>query len=696
MIAMRGPQGASPQQLNIGGLMAIKPLSTLMAEEATAAAIRRAQEAGSQPLVSSLTQLIRRDWERAKEAKAQIEQDMLEAVYARRGEYTPEKLAQLQANGGSTIYMMLFATKARQAKALLADVLVGSGTDKPWTIQPSPKPALPDETVTEIMQATQQLVADAEMSGAPMDVGSIREVLRDARDAAEHQIMEAARNEAERAEVELADVLAEGGFADALDQFVDDLTVFKTACIKGPVVTRKNILKWTPQPDGSSKPVVTLTNTLEYVRVDPFNIYPAPYSKGADDGPLIERHRLTRSSLSAMRGLDGYSDDAIRAVLDAHGDGGLHEWLTVDTQKAAAEGRNSTDATVGSDTIDALQYWGSVSGKMLLEWGMKPEEVPDEAKEYEVEAWLIGTWVIKATLNPDPLARRPYYFDGYSRIPGAFWHNSQYDLLKDCCDMCNAAARALSNNLGIASGPQVVVNVDRLPKGEEITQMFPWKTWQVGSDPMGSSAAPISFFQPNSNAAELMGVYQKFSELADEYSGIPKYMTGTVGDGGAGRTASGMSMMIGNASKQIKQLVGSIDKHVLAPAVQGLFDWKMAYDPLANYKGDLQIVARGALSLVTKESAQVRRNEFLAATMNPMDAQILGLEGRAELLRQSARTLDLNPDKIIPPVSVLKVRAAQTQAAQTAQQAQQSPGPQNGQTLTNGAPVTDSFSPTPQ
>src|SRR6185437_12820695 len=114
----------------------------------------------------------------------------------------------------------------------------------------------------------------------------------------------------------------------------------------------------------------------------------------------------------------------------------------------------------------------------------------------------------------------------------------------DCQDMCNAAARSLAANMAIASGPQVAVNTGRMPPGEDATQMYPWKLWQFESDPMGSTAPPVIFFQPGSNADELMRVYERFSILADEYTGIPKYMTGTEGTPGAGRTASGLSMMI--------------------------------------------------------------------------------------------------------------------------------------------------------
>lgn len=686
---------------SVNGILSAKPLSTLLAEEANAAAVKAASEQQADPVMQSLAACIRKHWSLAKEAKETIEKEMLSAVRSRRGEYDPDTLSRIRQQGGSEIYMMLFATKARQAKSLIADVLLGTGTEKPFTIKPTPVPELPPTEVNAIMQAVYTEAAQAEMMGLPMTVADIRQKLLDAKHALESQIEETARIYAERAEQKIEDILVEGGWLDALDQFIDDMMTFKTAFLKGPVVRMIPQLKWEQTPDGTFRPVVKRERKLEFERVDPFNIYPAPWAKSVHDAFLIERHKLSRTDLNALIGVEGYDEDAIKAVLDEHGSGGLHEWLSVDTDRASAEGRDSLSADVNrSDLIDALQYWGSVSGKMLREWGMDEAEVPDESKEYEIEAWLIGSHVIKAVLNPDPLQRRPYYADGFSRIPGAFWHNSLFDVIRDCQDMCNSAARALANNLGISSGPQVVMNVDRLPPGESVTEMYPWKLWQTTSDPMGSSAAPITFFQPSSNANELMGVFERFSQLADEYSGIPRYMAGLGGgEGGAGRTASGMSMMIGNASKQVKQLVGSIDMHVIGPSVERTYQWMMQYDPDAELKGDLKIVARGALSLVTKESAQVRRNEFLQITANPFDMNIVGMEGRAEILREAARGLNLNPDKIVPSLTVLRERAAMQQMAmmqmqaQQAQQGDQKKPQGNGQELMNGAPVEDQFQP---
>lgn len=698
-----------PSSVNVGGVLPMQSLSSMMAQEANEAALSRAAEQQAQPVTSSLVGHIKNHWELAKKAKMNIEIEMLSAVRSRRGEYDPDTLAKIRKQGGSEIYMMLFATKARQAKALLVDVLIGAGTEKPWTIQPTPKPELPPDEVNQIMQAVYEQVAQMEMMGQPVAVAEIRQHLLDAKNNLENQVQETARIYAEKAETEIEDKMVEGGWMEAVDQFLDDMMVFKTAFMKGPVVRNKSTLKWVQQPDGTFKAEQGSEKKLEWERVDPFHIYPAPWAKNVNDGYLIERHKLSRGDLNELKGVDGYNDDAITAVLTEHGKNGLHEWTNVDTQRAQAEGRDTLSANANySDLIDALQYWGSVSGQHLIDWGMDKAEVPDPTKEYEVEAWLIGNHVIKAVINPDPLVRRPYYADGYSRIPGAFWHNSLFDCIRDCQDMCNSSARALANNLGIASGPQVTVNVDRLPPGEAITELYPWKIWQTTTDPMGSSAPAVDFFMPGSNSNELMSVFQKFSELADEYSGIPRYMTGIGGtEGGAGRTASGMSMMIGNASKQIKQLVSSIDIHIVGPSVERCYQWMLQYEPEADMRGDLKIVARGALSLVTKEAASVRRNEFLqVALTNPIVQQIVGLDGAAELLRESVKGLNINPDKVVPSISVIKQRAAQ--AALEQQQAlmmqqdhemsmkQQGKPKGNGQQLENGAPVEDQFSPQPQ
>jgi hypothetical protein len=248
----------------------------------------------------------------------------------------------------------------------------------------------------------------------------------------------------------------------------------------------------------------------------------------------------------------------------------------------------------------------------------------------------------------------------------------------------------------------------------EPTSLHPWKVYLMTSDPYGNGAAPpVTFFQPPSNAAELMAVYEKFSVLADEYTGIPRYMTGDQNVGGAGRTASGMSMLMSNAGKSIKAVVTAIDQNVLKPAIERLYYYNMRWGDDPDLKGDAFVVARGASGLVVKEQAQVRRNEFLNIVLsNPAVAQVLGEEAIADLLRTLARGLDMDVDKIVPPPEVIRARIFQQRqqqlmaqnlaaaAAAKGQPGQPAPGPQGprtmpgqGQMLMDGAAPTDNFAP---
>jgi hypothetical protein len=711
MAPTQQPMGINPAGVSIGGIMQIRGAAELAETE------RRAAEAQqNQPIILNLAAHVRTCWNTAKQAKEMtVEPRMFKSMRQRRGEYDPEILATIKQQGGSEIYMMLTSAKCRGAGSWLRDVmLVAQGSEKPWNLKPTPVPSLPPEMVAQLRQhATQELAMYMQTSGGtpPNDL-QMREFLQDLRDEYMNNMYEQARFGVGQMEKKMEDQLVEGGFLKALDDFIDDITTFPAAILKGPVVRRRPKMQWKPTLQGAAELVVEDTLVLEWERVDPFMIYPSPNSTGIDDGYLIERHRMRQVDLEALVGVEGYDEAAIKKVLDEYARGGLIEWLSVDSSKATAEGRSTTGQMNPEGNIDALQFWGNVPGKLLLEWGMEEAEVPEPSKQYPCEVWLVGSTVIKASLNFHPLGKKPYYKASYEELPGMFWGNAVTDLVRDCQNVCNSTARALVNNMGIASGPQAAVLSDRLPPGEDITQMYPWKIWQFNSDPMNSSTAnkPIEFFQPQSNVNELMAVYEKFSVLADEYSNIPRYMTGDAPAGGAGRTASGMNMLMNNASRSMKQVVSNIDHNVLTPLLERLFFHNMKYgeDP-ALQRTDAQIVARGAASVIAKEQAQIRRNEFLATTANPFDMAILGPEGRRELLRERVKDLDMDPDRVIPPMSKLKLAQRMAQAMGPQNPAQGAPGeetaaggtppsgePNNKQTLENGAAIKDDFSPSKQ
>jgi len=136
-----------------------------------------------------------------------------------------------------------------------------------------------------------------------------------------------------------------------------------------------------------------------------------------------------------------------------------------------------------------------------------------------------------------------------------------------------------------------------------------------------------------------------------------------------------------NAAKGIKQAISNIDK-VVAGVVHRFYVHNMMYNPDPFIKGDFTIVAKGAMGLLAKEQLQVRRNEFLAATSNPVDLQIIGPEGRAYLLREVAKTLQMDTDKLVPSTEALKHQTETAQMQQALMQMQQMQQPQQApQTL---------------
>jgi hypothetical protein len=531
--------------------------------------------------------------------------------------------------------------------------------DRPWQLEHTPEPELPPDVVQGLqLQLMQAAYQQTMMTGIPPSPDALRQQAQQVKEEAARQLKEEAKLRVERMSQKIEDQLLEGGWSAAFSQFIDDIVTFPTAVIKGPVARNRKQLKWSGQ---ELLPIETVG--IEWERVDPFMLYPAPWSSNIHEGYLIERHRLTREALQAMIGVDGYDEAAIKTVLADFSAGGLDEWLWIDTERADAEGKEP-DAHDTEDLIDALQLWDSVQGSLLIEWGVPEEEVEDPFMSYPCEVWLVGETVIRAVLNYDPLGRKPYYATSYEKVPGAFWGNAVVDLVRDPQDMVNASARALANNMGISSGPQVEVNTSRLAPGEDITQMFPWKIWPTEYHDFQDSSPAVRFFQPNSNAQELLGVLERFATLADEYSGIPRYMTGEH-VAGAGRTSSGLSMLINNASKSLKHVVANIDADVITPMLERLYQHNLRYNADPDMLGDVRIIARGAMSLVSREAAAVRRTEFLQVVLgSPLAQEIVGLPGAAELLRENAKLLDVNPDRLVPSREELEQRVAQQQQQQ--------------------------------
>jgi len=194
--ALNITNATAPGYTTVGGIVPIKSIKQLQEEERAAAVT-----ANSSPVVQNLAAYIKQKWMYARMAKEYtIEQQMLKCVRARRGQYDPDKLAQLREQGSSTIFMMLTSNKCRAASSWLRDVVMSTPEEKPWALRPSPIPDMEPDILQDLMMRAQQQLEQMLMSGInPTDV-EVRQMLLDLKDAAYRQLGEIAEETAKRME----------------------------------------------------------------------------------------------------------------------------------------------------------------------------------------------------------------------------------------------------------------------------------------------------------------------------------------------------------------------------------------------------------------------------------------------------------------------------------------------------------------
>ncbi len=605
-----------------------------------------------------LTSYIRVCWEQAKRAKQEIQKEILEDYRQRIDMYDPDKLAEIREQGGSEIFMPLTSLKAALLESWIIDVMVPAD-ERPWDLKPTPIVDLPPALMQRVQAEATMEVQEALQMGVGMpNQSEFIERFNELAEQVKERAKEVAKEASEKMAVQIEDNLTEGGWDDALPEAIYDFITTKACIVHGPVPRMRKRLKWVQNEQGQFLAEETEEKIKTYSRVSPLDAYPSPDSSGIDDGYFIHHQRLTPGDLYAMKGVPGFKDEAIDAVLEDYGTGGLREWMWRDQERAEVEQKIHHMHENAERRIDTVVFHGPVSGKKLEEWGVPGLE---PYREYEITGWLIGRHLIGVRRNTIPGGKRPYAKASMEEIPGAFWGIGFCRKIRHLQAMCNGAGRAVSNDMGLTAMFQTVVNdISRIPEGESVTQASPGKTWQFLQDKYGTTnRPPIDFFQPQSNSAALIGVYEKFSAMVDEL--VPSYFNGNQNINGAGETATGLSMLMTQANKFVKRTIGNLDRGLVKRVVYMTYLREMLYNPSPEIKGDLQIIPRGAVALLVKEQQQMRRAEFLAATNNPVDLEIVGTGGRATLLREAAKTLDMPVDEIVPDKDAIEAQARQAE-----------------------------------
>ena len=630
--------------------------------------------------LSALAGHVRAAWGRNKLSKMKIDLKLLQCLRARRGVYSAAEVAAIQSasqGGMNIVWADLTETKCRAASAWIREIVLPVG-EQPWGIDPTPMPDLPksmqDAIVQKAMQQAQQVMQQtAQAGGGALSRDEFKalavQIGDKLRDDAEEAITKLAKQRAARMELQIADRLAEGDYEAAMDQFVEDFVTYPAAILKGPIYKRKKTLEWA----AGFKPKVANNPHQSWERVSPFDCYPAPSARSPQQGDFIERIRFRRDELHDYKGLPEWKDEQIDLALRDYSNGHLEGWLWTEAERQRLEQETLYMWLSPPGVIDALNYWGSVPGWKLMSWGvMSRSGMPiEETAEYECNVVVCGRYILYAALNPNPLSERPYRKACYDEVPGAFWGRSIPDLAATSQKMCNGLACAMADNFAMASGPMVWVHADRFADGEDTQSIYPWRLWQLKSDPTQGVNPGIGFFQADDNSAGLLQAYDKWELKADDATGIPRYTYGNERAGGSADTATGLSMLMNNAAKGLRRAISNIDLNVISRTINDTFVNEMLYNPDPSIKGDCIVVPRGAAAILIKESAQQRRTQFLAMTTgNPVIAQLLGPKHIMNIVREVAISMELPPDSVPSEDEVDQTVAQQAQAAQAQQQGQ--------------------------
>ena len=605
---------------------------------------------------TALSSRINKSWEAARSNKMKVEHNMLECLRERKGEYGPEELRDIREAGGSDIYVKLATSKIRAGIAHIKSILLPEG-DRAHGIEPTKNPTLPEYINDMIVERILQNPNMQDAQGNPIPPDQQAELLQT---MARRELKAFAKTRARAMDRKITDQLQEGGYIEAMNHFIDDFCTQPAAFMKGPYFANVPKLTYELRREGMV-PVQSVEMVMRFRTIDPFDAYPAPGVDSCQKGDFIERIRMSKTELYAMRDMPGYNRAAVIEVMQDLRNHKLDKWLWTDVTRAhIADHLHSWQES--TTELDGLHWYGRAQGFELIEWGMDAKLIDDPLREYECDAIKIGRHVVKAALNTDPLYRRPIHHSCYEKIPGSVFGNSPSMLMRSTQKMVNATARALQNNLAHASGFQAEVDYTRLSSETDAFDLHPFKVWQARESEFAGDRPAVRFFQPESNAPELISVIDYFKLMADSDTGIPEFLHGGSGGGqGADATAKGRAMLLDQSAKLLLSSVMNADRDVCVPTIRMMYDYNMLHDPDESIKGDAQVVAKGINARLQADAARQSHMALLEVTgSDPQDRQIVGLEGRAKLLKALINTFDdIDHDEIVPSDEELEQRIKQ-------------------------------------
>jgi hypothetical protein len=444
-----------------------------------------------------------------------------------------------------------------------------------------------------------------------------------------------AQKAARRMEKLIHDQIEESSGSSEIRNALLESALLGTGIVKGPFNFNKTLTRWDEDENGkrSYAPVDVRVPRIEFVSV--WDFFPDPSATNMEECEFVfHRHKLNKSQLRTLRKMPYFDKDAIRECLMM---GANYKDEYYDTQlKDDVE-----DKQYGSEKYEVLEYWGIMDAEYLREAGVDVPDTIDDLDEVQINAWICNGKLLRIVINPFTPHRIPYHSFPYERNPYNFFGIGVAENMDDAQQIMNGHARMAIDNLALAGSLVFDVDESALVGGQSM-EIYPGKIFRRQAGMPGQAVHGMKF---PSTANENMMMFDKFRQLADEQTGIPSYSHGQTGVQSMTRTASGMSMLLGAASLNIKTVVKNLDDFLLKPLGDAYFQWNMQFmERKLGIEGDLEINAMGTNSLMQKEVRSQRLTMFLQTVQNPAVAPFVKM---SKLISELAYSLDLDPEEIL-------------------------------------------------
>ena len=432
------------------------------------------------------------------------------------------------------------------------------------------------------------------------------------------------------------DQIEESNGSSELRNALFESALFGTGVVKGPFNHNKTLSRWEKDEDTGERtynPLFVRVPRIEFVSI--WDFFPDPNATTMDDCEYtFHRHKMNRSQLRGLAKLPHFNKDQIRECLQMGSN-----YIEKDYETELKD--DQTTEEYGDGLFEVLEYWGVMDAQYAREAGMDlPNEV-DDLDEVQVNAWISNGKLLRGVVNPFTPYRLPYNAFPYERNPYSFFGIGVAENMDDSQQIMNGHARMAIDNLALSGSLVFDVDESALVGGQSM-EIYPGKVFRRQAGMQGQAIHGLKF--PNTSQENMM-MFDKFRQLADEQTGIPSYSHGQTGVQSMTRTASGMSMLLGAASLNIKTVVKNIDDFLLKPLGKSYYQWNMQFfEGELDIEGDLEVQAMGTNSLMQKEVRSQRLTMFLQTAQNPAIAPFVKI---SKIVSELAYSLDLDPDEIL-------------------------------------------------